>query len=265
MNNKKFELLDFPDELLCEIYGHMDSSERATFRTTCKSLNQMFKIQVPNHKAQEWAKKIYTIFGMALVEKLRVYNSLTFQYNVYGTVTKAKVSQDHIVFSVSEDNKVNLSFYFRKHGDNPFGRYQLRNTGLIRMVNDDYGMGIFDIVEMPKNVFVEDSEYLSLFLIEIFYRFVNKQSWNNFNMLIKSRTCEMMSQLYQMKDVSDVFTKFNHSKFISANQDSSQPTSFVYMDRVKDMVLAFQKDVKEYFYDAEDASYYMRKCNFGFD
>lgn len=285
MTTFEYNLLYFPNEIMCEIYSHMNQNERMSLRTTCKQFYFMFKQDIPSEKVQEWRKKLINLMGISFAEKLLVYQKVKFVYQVPKMTGiswnyRNGYAKESVTYFLDSKAPVddNFRFYFVFHaGNNISQEYKnsLESVGSFFLDDETESVcGIFKFKECPKNVFdIQNVDYLCTLMVDMFFKFISRPQYKNSDKILNYRLSQLLEDLVDRPEQTktNLFKMFDNSVYVSIPAQEEQRAakqaqvsqiktseSYVYQEKANRMIEDLRRDMKSYFFDGKDG----KKCMF---
>jgi hypothetical protein len=284
MSTNEYNLLYFPNEILCEIYSHMNQAERMSLRTTCKQFYLMFKQEIPAEKVKEWKNKLITLMGISFAEKLLVYQKVNFVYQIPKMTGiswnfRTGYQREFLTFFVdpncASDDNLRFSFVFKAGYNFPQEYIHLIEPTNTFIMNDetDTASGVFKFKDCPKNVFTsENVDYICNLMVNMFYKFICRPQHKNADKTLNYRLSQILEDVVDRPNEfkTHLFTMFDNSVFVSVpveeeeraarealvNKPSNEKKMYIYQEKASRLIDELRRDMKSYFFDGKDG----KKC-----
>lgn len=276
-------ILSFPDEIICEMYSHMSRSQRLALRSTCKQFYCIFKVDVSKAKIQEWKNKILTLMGLSMVEKLVTHQLIRFEYklpvkNGANWNFRTGYETEHVTFVIDSNapGYDNVRFCFLFVYDRPeFKEYHTMIESTNTFTTDLFSVAVsslFRFKDAPKNqLSSENVQFLSQIMVDMFFKFITKPQYKSPDAIKNHRVSDLLEEIIDRPKQTKikVFSLFDNSNFIRlpysvqpsgvqhGNAATTPQRTFIYQDKVSEMIDQLRSEIKPYFYDGKDAKYCM--------
>jgi hypothetical protein len=229
----------------------------------------MFQQNIPEQKKAEWSRKMMTLLGMALVEKLAFYNNLKYRYKYQNAFRQSKVNQ-YFHFMIDKElptqNNVCFGFMLTLKDFNEVFLKDFRESlvSTNRFIMDETQDGVvtqFQFKNAPNNLLSENIEYLANLMVSMFFKFICVPQRKSYNKIVRNSIANLSEQVLNHPEQLDtIFQSFDQSNFLIVPEEKVEKQKhYLYQNKVKEIISVIVKEMKQYLFDGLDAKYVMMK------